>query len=72
MCWLTESHTIGMMQAFSQSLALRLAIFEMAGLSTAEKEGRPDLLLPVLIETNSLQPRQLVLSDFVRVNIGAS
>ena len=53
MYWLTGSQKFQMMNGVSESLAGRLAIFEMAGLSAAEKEGRPALLLPLLTETNS-------------------
>lgn len=38
--WLTGSQKFKMMQDVSESLAGRVAVFDMAGLSTAEKEGR--------------------------------
>lgn len=40
MFWLTGSQKFKMMQNVSESLAGRVAVFDMAGLSTAEKEGR--------------------------------
>lgn len=40
MFWLTGSEKFKMMQNVSESLAGRVAVFDMAGLSTAEKEGR--------------------------------
>ena len=40
MFWLTGSQKFNMMQNVSDSLAGRVAVFDMAGLSTAEKEGR--------------------------------
>ena len=41
MFWLTGSQKFRMMQNVSESLAGRIAIFDMAGLSAAEIEGRP-------------------------------
>ena len=41
MFWLTGSQKFKMMQGVSESLAGRVAIFDMASLSTAEIEGRP-------------------------------
>lgn len=41
MFWLTGSQKFKMMQNVSESLAGRVAVFDMASLSTAEKEGRP-------------------------------
>lgn len=41
MFWLTGSQKFRMMQNISESLAGRIAIFDMASLSTAEIEGRP-------------------------------
>ncbi len=41
MFWLTGSQKFKMMQNVSESLAGRIAIFDMAGLSAAEIEGRP-------------------------------
>ncbi|MBR6585116.1 MAG: ATP-binding protein [Firmicutes bacterium] len=41
MFWLTGSQKFKMMQDVSESLAGRIAIFDMAGLSSAEIEGRP-------------------------------
>ena len=41
MFWLTGSQKFPMMQGVSESLAGRAAIFDMAGLSAAELEGRP-------------------------------
>lgn len=41
MFWLTGSQKFRMMQDVSESLAGRIAIFDMAGLSAAEIEGRP-------------------------------
>jgi predicted AAA+ superfamily ATPase len=38
--WLTGSQKFKMMQNVSESLAGRVAVFDMTGLSTAEKEGR--------------------------------
>lgn len=40
MFWLTGAQKFKMMQNVSESLAGRVAVFDMAGLSTAEKEGR--------------------------------
>lgn len=40
MFWLTGSQKFKMMQNVSESLAGRVAVFDLAGLSTAEKEGR--------------------------------
>lgn len=40
MFWLTGSQKFRMMQDVSESLAGRVAVFDMAGLSTAELEGR--------------------------------
>ncbi len=40
MFWLTGSQKFKMMQNISESLAGRVAVFDMSGLSTAEKEGR--------------------------------
>ncbi|MBQ8562983.1 MAG: ATP-binding protein [Firmicutes bacterium] len=44
MFWITGSQKFRMMQGVSESLAGRIAIFDMAGLSTAELEGRPAVL----------------------------
>ena len=44
MFWLTGSQKFHMMRGVSESLAGRVAIFDMAGLSAAEKEGRPAAL----------------------------
>lgn len=44
MFWLTGSQKFQMMQGVSESLAGRVAIFDMAGLSTAEIENRPAAL----------------------------
>ena len=44
MFWLTGSQKFHMMRGVSESLAGRVAIFDMAGLSGAEKEGRPAAL----------------------------
>ena len=41
MFWLTGSQKFQMMQGVSESLAGRIAIFDMSSLSTAEIEGRP-------------------------------
>lgn len=41
MYWLTGSQKFKMMQNVSESLAGRIAVFDLAGLATAEKEGRP-------------------------------
>ncbi len=47
MFWLTGSQKFKMMRNVSESLAGRVAVFDMAGLSTAEKEGREsDLFHP--------------------------
>ena len=49
MFWLTGSQKFKMMQDVAESLAGRIAIFDMASLSTAEIEGRPaDLFHPYL------------------------
>lgn len=40
MFWLTGSQKFKMMKDISESLAGRVAVFDMTGLSTAEKEGR--------------------------------
>ena len=49
MFWLTGSQKFKMMQDVAESLAGRIAIFDMASLSTAEIEGRPaDLFHPDL------------------------
>ena len=42
MFWLTGSQKFKMMLDISESLAGRVAVFDMAGLSAAEIEGRPD------------------------------
>ena len=42
MFWLTGSQKFKMMLDVSESLAGRVAVFDMAGLSAAEIEGRPD------------------------------
>ncbi len=44
MFWLTGSQKFKMMQGVSESLAGRVAIFDMSSLSSAEIEGRPDSL----------------------------
>ncbi len=44
MFWLTGSQKFKMMQGVSESLAGRVAIFNMSSLSSAEIEGRPDSL----------------------------
>lgn len=44
MFWLTGSQKFQMMQGVSESLAGRVAIFDMASLSTAEIEARPAAL----------------------------
>lgn len=44
MFWLTGSQKFQMMQGVSESLAGRIAIFDMASLSAAEIEGRPEAL----------------------------
>ena len=44
MFWLTGSQKFHMMRGVSESLAGRVAIFDMAVLSAAEKEGRPAAL----------------------------
>jgi len=44
MFWLTGSQKFKMMQDVSESLAGRIAVFDMAGLSAAETEGRPAAL----------------------------
>ncbi|WP_281550015.1 ATP-binding protein [Murimonas intestini] len=41
MFWLTGSQKFKMMQGVSESLAGRIAVFDMSSLSTAEIEGRP-------------------------------
>ena len=41
MFWITGSQKFKMMQGVSESLAGRVAVFDMAGLSAAEIEGRP-------------------------------
>ncbi len=41
MYWLTGSQKFRMMQGVSESLAGRVAVFDMSGLSAAEIEGRP-------------------------------
>lgn len=47
--WLTGSQKFKMMQNVSESLAGRIAVFDLAGLSTAEIENRPsDLFKPNL------------------------
>jgi len=51
MYWLTGSQTFQMMQPFSESLAGRVAIFAMAGLSNAEAEGRPASLFKADIDS---------------------
>lgn len=43
MYWLTGSQKFRMMQGISESLAGRAAVFDLAGLSAAEIEGRPAL-----------------------------
>ena len=44
MFWLTGSQKFRMMQHVSESLAGRIAVFDMSGLSSAELEGRPAVL----------------------------
>ena len=51
MYWLTDSQKFHMMQGVGEALAGRVAIFEMAGLSTAEKEGRPPSIFKADIES---------------------
>lgn len=49
MYWLTGSQNFKMMKEISESLAGRIAVFDMAGLSTAELEGREaELFSPAL------------------------
>lgn len=55
MFWLTGSQKFRMMQGVSESLAGRIAIFDMASLSAAEKEGRPPSLFHP--DLNSLRER---------------
>ncbi len=40
--WLTGSQQFSIMQNISESLASRIAIFSMSGLSLAEEENRPN------------------------------
>ena len=55
MFWLTGSQKFKMMQGVSESLAGRIAIFDMSSLSSAEIEGRPaDLFSP---EIESIKER---------------
>lgn len=55
MFWLTGSQKFKMMQGVSESLAGRVAIFDMASLSTAEIEGRPASLFHP--DLNSIRER---------------
>lgn len=56
MFWLTGSQKFKMMQNVSESLAGRIAIFDMSSLSIAEIEGRPSALFQP--DLNSLRERQ--------------
>ncbi len=55
MFWLTGSQKFKMMQNVSESLAGRVAVFDMAGLSSAEIEDRP--AAPFHPDLNSLRER---------------
>ena len=51
MFWITGSQKFKMMQDVSESLAGRIAIFDMSGLSTAELEGRPGAMFHPDLQT---------------------
>ena len=55
MFWLTGSQKFKMMQGVSESLAGRIAIFDMASLSTAETEGRSAVMFHS--DLNSIRER---------------
>lgn len=73
MFWLTGSQKFKMMQGVSESLAGRIAIFDMSSLSAAEIEGRDALLFSPNIEavrerTKACQPKDIhrIYSDIFR------
>lgn len=73
MFWLTGSQKFKMMQGVSESLAGRIAIFDMSSLSAAEIEGRDALLFTPNIEavrerTKACQPKDIhrIYSDIFR------
>lgn len=59
MFWLTGSQKFKMMQNVSESLAGRVAVFDMAGLSSAEIEGREQGLFSPDIEKLKLRSKDM-------------
>lgn len=59
MFWLTGSQKFKMMQNISESLAGRVAVFDMAGLSSAEIEGREQGLFSPDIEKLKLRSKDM-------------
>lgn len=67
MYWLTGSQKFRMMQGISESLAGRVAIFELSGLSSAEIEGRSAALFHPDIKTLKKRGETAVRKDIEQI-----